>query len=38
MEIKFNRELEGKQKAFFEEFPADNKIIVNGMDDFLNLE
>ena len=38
MEVKFDRELEGKQKTLFEKFSAENKIIINGMDDFLNLE
>lgn len=38
IEVKFDRELEGKQKAFYEQFSAENKISVQGVDDYLHLQ
>ncbi len=38
LEIKFEMELSGKQKSFFEQFPAKKKIIINGMEDFFKID
>ncbi|MFQ5751762.1 MAG: DUF4143 domain-containing protein, partial [bacterium] len=37
LEAKFGRELEGKQKSFYEKYPAHKKICVKGVDDYLCL-
>ena len=37
LEAKYERELEGKQKIFFFQFPAKRKLVVQGMEDFLSL-
>ncbi len=37
MEVKYNREIEGKQKKFFMDFKAKEKKIVNNLDDYLKL-
>jgi len=38
LEVKFERQLEGKQKTFFEAFPSSRKIVVETMSDYLTLE
>ncbi|MFQ5583729.1 MAG: DUF4143 domain-containing protein, partial [Calditrichia bacterium] len=37
LEVKYERVLEGKQKIFFDQFPAKQKMVIQGMEDFLNL-
>ena len=36
IEVKYGRELEGKQKTFFEKYPAEEKIIIKDIYDYLN--
>ncbi|MDQ7053462.1 MAG: hypothetical protein Q9P14_11405 [candidate division KSB1 bacterium] len=38
MEVKFEKELEHKQKQFFDRFPAKNKVVVKTVHDYLGLE
>ena len=38
VEVKYNSELNEKQRKLFDSFEAKNKIVVRGVDDFLALE
>lgn len=37
VEVKYERELESKQKDMFEQFPAKHKMLIKGLDDYLAL-
>ncbi|NIR51396.1 ATP-binding protein [candidate division KSB1 bacterium] len=37
MEAKLNKQLEGRQKTFFDNFKAKEKMILQGLNDYLNL-
>ncbi len=37
LEVKYEKELDGKQAAFFEQFPAERKMKVLSFNDYLNL-
>jgi len=38
LEVKYNRELEGKQKDFFDTIEVKNKYLVKSFEDYLQLE
>ncbi|MFH1030509.1 MAG: ATP-binding protein [bacterium] len=38
VEVKYNQSLKGKQKEFFEQIPAKERIVVNGISDIDKLE
>lgn len=38
IEVKLNRELEGKQKILFEEFHAEKKLVIQTIEDYFRLE
>ena len=38
VEVKFEKEIEAKQKSLFDQFPAKRKILVQGMDDYLSIK